>query len=396
MSTLSSLHLPAVVGVALIALTVGTGCGPASPEKQPSASAGKESFDPLSIRAEPGLFERLRIEEPTWAEVGLKVTVPAHVSVDESRVTRVGSPVLGRVVELPVQVGLEVKQGQELVVLNSTALSDAQLAFLRSFSRRQAEERAVQRAKSLLEAGVIGAVELSRREAEFAQATAEMDVARDQLGLLGMSREAIIRLEQTRQIDSISRVLAGMNGTVTERRVSVGQVVQASESLFDIVDLSRVWLVADVPELKGGSLFVGQPVRVRVPALPDLGIEGRLTFVSSTVNPATHTIQVRLDVNNPDRRLKPAMLATLEFTNHAERKMVIPLSAVVREDNHEHVFVQKEPQVFILRKVSVGHEADGNRVSVEGLRDGEKIVTEGAFHLNNERSRRALKGTEGS
>ncbi len=396
MSTLSSLNLTAVFGVALVTLTVGIGCGPATPEKKPEASVAKEVTDPLSIKAEPGLFERLRIEEPTWAEVGLKVTVPAHVSVDESRVTRVGSPVLGRVLELPVQVGMEVKQGQELAVLNSTALSDAQLAFLRAFSRRQAEERAVQRAKSLLEAGVIGTVELSRREAEFSQATAEMDVARDQLGLLGMSRESIVRLEQTRQIDSVSRVLAGINGTVIERRVSVGQVIQASESLCDIVDLSRVWLLADVPELKGGSLSVGQPVRVRVPALPELSIEGRLTFVSATVNPATHTIQVRLDVKNEDRKLKPAMLATLEFTNHAEKKLVIPLSAVVREDNQEHVFVQKEPQVFILRKVSIGHEADSNRVSVEGLREGEKIVTEGAFHLNNERSRRALKGTEGS
>lgn len=392
----SSAVLPYSVVAALTVLTLGTGCGPGKPDAKDSPSAANRVADPMTIRAEPGLLQRLRIEEPVWAEVGSRVTIPAHVSVDETRVTRVGSPVMGRVVELTVGVGQEVKHGQELAALHSTALSDAQLAFLRALSRKQVDERAVERAKALLQAGVIGSVEVHRREADFSQSTAECDVARDQLGLLGMSRESISRLEQSRQIDSISRVVAGINGTVLDRRVTLGQVVQVSDSLCDIADLSQVWLVADVPEINGGQLSVGQPVRVRVSALPDRTFDGQLTFVSATVNPATHTVQVRMDVPNADRKLKPSMLATMEFTNHTVKRMVIPLAAVVREDNSEHVFVQKETNTFTLRKVTLGHEAGNNRVSIEGLRDGEKIVTDGAFHLNNERSRRALKGNEGA
>ena len=121
-----------------------------------------------------------------------------------------------------------------------------------------------------------------------------------------------------------------------------------------------------------------------------------LSFVSATVNPATHTVQVRIELPNPDRKLKPSMLATMILENQSEKRLVVPASAVVREENVEHVFVQQQPNTFVLRKVTVGHETDGNRVSVEGIRPGEKIITEGAFHLNNERRRRAVRGHEGA
>ncbi len=382
-----------------ILVLVGSGVGCKSEKKEAAAAPTVPetiTSDPLSIQAEPGLMERVQIGEAAWAQVGSRVTVPALISVDETRVTRVGSPVMGRIVELSVRAGQEVKRGQVLASLHSTALSDAQLAFLRALSRKQVDERAVERARTLLQAGVIGSVELHRREAEMAQSSAEFDAARDQLGLLGMSSAAIANLEKTRQIDSVSRVVAGMDGTVVDRKVTLGQVVQASEGICDIVDLSHLWLVADVPEQSAGQLVVGQEVTAHVTALPGRVIQGVLSFVSATVNPATHTVQVRIELPNPDRKLKPSMLATMILENQSEKRLVVPASAVVREENVEHVFVQQQPNTFVLRKVTVGHETDGNRVSVEGIRPGEKIITEGAFHLNNERRRRAVRGHEGA
>ena len=134
-----------------------------------------------------------------------------------------------------------------------------------------------------------------------------------------------------------------------------------------------------------------------VPALPNLVIEGRLTFVSATVNAATRTVQVRIEVPNADRKLKPAMLATMSLETKPERRMVVPAAAVVREENVAHVFVQQQQtNTFLLRKITVDREADGNRVSIQGVEPGERIITEGAFHLNNERRRRALRGQEGA
>ncbi|MBL8176819.1 MAG: efflux RND transporter periplasmic adaptor subunit, partial [Bryobacterales bacterium] len=161
-------------------------------------------------------------------------------------------------------------------------------------------------------------------------------------------------------------------------------------------DLSNVWMVADVPEANAGNLRLGQEVEAVIAALPGLTIRGRLAFVSATVNPETRTVMVRLNVPNHAKKLKPAMLATMELKEHTERAQVVPVSAVVRDDNRECLFVQRNDDTFALREVKFGEEFSGKRVLLEGVRPGERVVLDGAFHLNNERRRRAVRGAEGS
>ena len=120
-----------------------------------------------------------------------------------------------------------------------SVLSDAQLVFLKALSQRQVAERAVERAQMLVKADVIGTAELQKREADLAQATAELDVARDELELLGMPKEAIDKVEATRTINSVARIVASMSGTVLERKLTVGQVVQPADTAFE-VEIGRV------------------------------------------------------------------------------------------------------------------------------------------------------------
>ena len=331
-----------------------------------------------------------------WAQVGAAVTVAARVEVDETRVNRVGASIMGRISELRVREGQEVRRGQLLALVHSTGLSDAQLAFLKAVSQRQVAQRAVERAQVLLKADVIGSAELYRREAELAQASAELDAARDQLTLLGMPREAIAALEKTRNLNSMSRVVASMAGTVLDRKVTLGQVIQPGDILCEIAELSRVWLVADVPEGNAGHLAVGQEVDAEVSAFPGWTIHGKLAFVSATVNRETHTVRVRIDLPNLDRKLKPAMLATMVLKDAAERRQVVPAPAVVREGNDDFIFIQRDSDTFVLRQVTLGGEYNGNRIVVAGVQPSDKIVIEGAFHLNNERRRRAVRGEEGA
>jgi cobalt-zinc-cadmium efflux system membrane fusion protein len=380
-----------VLAAAALALLAGCGKGGA-PQAETEALAAS---DPMEIKAEPGLLARLQTGEVEWANVGAAIAVAARVEVDDTRVTRVGSPVMGRIMSLSSRVGEEVKRGQVLAALNSTGLSDAQLGFLKALSQRQLAQRAVERAQVLLKADVIGAAELQRREAELAQASAELDAARDQLTLLGMPAEAIEELRRTRTMNSVSRVVASMDGTVMDRKVTLGQVVQPADTIYEIADLSEVWLVADVPEQNAGHLAAGQSVEAQIPALPGETLQGRLSFVSATVNPETRTVMVRMEVPNPRKRLKPAMLATMVIRDHAVRQRVVPLSSVVREGNSECLFVQRGESTFVLREVKLGPETGGRRVLIEGVNPGERIVTSGAFHLNNERRRRAVRG-EGS
>jgi cobalt-zinc-cadmium efflux system membrane fusion protein len=285
-----------------------------------------------------------------------------------------------------------VEKGQVLARIHSTDLASAQSSFLKALTQHQMGERAVSRARQLLDAGVIGSAELQRREGELEQAVAELSSSREQLGILGMPREDIDRLESTRRIDSVTHVVSTISGRVLERRVTIGQVVQGAEIVCVVADLSNVWLVADVPEQSAGAIEIGKEVQAEIPALPGEVITGKLSFVSAVVNPETRTVRTRMDLPNPRRRFKPSMLATITLVDGAERRQVVPSTAVVRDGNDDGIFVQTGPNRFVLRTVTLGEEFRDRRVLLTGVSGGEKIVVDGAFHLNNERRRAVLRG----
>ena len=377
------------------ALLLACGGGQQSPAPAAAKTAAAETpANPLEITPSDTIRKDLKVEPAVVAEVGASLSVAARIDFDETRITRVGSPVMGRIASLYVREGEEVKKGQLLATLSSTGLSEAQLTLLKTTSQRQLAQRAVERSRTLLDAGVIGAAEVQRREAELAQSASEVDAARDQLALLGMLPESIDDLVKTRRINSATRVIASMDGVVLDRKITLGQVIQPADTIFEIADLTHLWLLADVPEQNAGRLQEGQLVEASIGALPNLTLRGKLAFISHTVNPETRTVRVRMELPNPRARYKPAMLATMLLKEHTEKRTVVPIAAVVREENVEHLFVQRAPGTFVLRPVSLGDEFDGRRVLLEGLQPGEQIVTAGAFHLNNERRRRAQRGQD--
>ena len=311
--------------------------------------------------------------------------------MNETRVARVGSPVTGRVSELEVREGDNVARGQILATLTSTELSNTQLEFLKALSQKRVADRAAARAQQLLDADVIGAAELQRRQAEAIQADADLNAGSDRLKVLGMSPRAIARLSETRRVDSTSHIVSSIAGTVIDRKVSPGQVVQPADTVYIIADLSEVWVSADVPEALAGTVRAGQTVEVEIPAIPDRRIRGVLAFVGVTVNPETRTVRVRMDVPNQEREYKPAMLAAVLVQGPPQKRRVVPAAAIVRDENRDYVFVQAAPDTFVLRQVTLGDDYDGLRVLIAGLRPEDRIVIDGAFHLNNERRQRALQ-----
>jgi membrane fusion protein, heavy metal efflux system len=376
-----------------LGLAVLIGCGTPG-NGLPVAQTAAPEGDPMEITPSESIAKTLTIATPYAAEVGVTLSVAARIEFDETRVTRVSSPVMGRIVSLAAREGQTVHNGQLLATLSSSGLSEAQLTLLKASSQRQLASRAVERARTLLNAGVIGAAEYQRREAELAQASAEFDAARDQLSLLGVLPESISELLNGRRFNSSTRIIASMDGVVLDRKITLGQVVEPADPVFDIADLSHLWMVADVPEQNAGHLSEGQAVEATIAAFPELVIRGKLSFVSHTVNPETRTVRARMELPNPQGRYKPSMLATMLLKENTEKQMVVPLEAVVREENVEHVFVQRTPGTFVLRPVELGEEFRGRRVLISGLQPDDQIVTNGAFHLNNERRRRAQRGSE--
>jgi cobalt-zinc-cadmium efflux system membrane fusion protein len=125
--------------------------------------------------------------------------------------------------------------------------------------------------------------------------------------------------------------------------------------------------------------------------LPEYEIYGKLIYVADMVNPETRTVTVRMALSNPQRLLKPQMLATLKISKQAAKMLVAPSQAVVRDDDNDYVFVQVSAARFEMRQVRLGREESGMRELLDGVKSGELIVTDGAFHLNNERLRSTLE-----
>ncbi len=251
----------------------------------------------------------------------------------------------------------------------------------------------MERAKLLVEAGVIGSAELQRREADLQQAEAEFSSERDQLRVLGMSDDRVEQLLATRSVNAVTEIFANISGTVMDRPVTPGQIIQPAGEICTLADLSQVWLVADVPEQSAGQLAAGKLVEAEIAALPDRRIAGKLSFVSAIVSPETRTVRARMDLKNTDGLYKPSMLASLTLQDLAETQLVVPSTAVVRENNEDFVFLRISENSFLLHRVLLGSEFGSVRVVEDGLSPEDVIVVDGAFHLNNERKQQALQGS---
>ena len=367
------------------------GCGDKdkaeAPKADPKAAAAKPAApaDPMLVKPDAETVRWLKTGSVAEAEVRETLRVPAQVFADETRVARIGSSVTGRISDLRAVLGQNVRRGEVLGTLNSTELSTAQSTFLKALSARMLAERAAERAKQLFEADVIGAAELQRRETELLQADADLSAAHDQLKVLGMSEANIAKLEQTRQVNSVSYIVASLSGTVIERRVTTGQVVQPADAVYTVADLSRVWVQAEVPEKQSELVKVGDVVKVQIPALSNRTIDGRLVYVGNTVNVETRTVTARTEVANTERDIRPAMLSVMLIEDRPVKRLVVPADAVVRENNRDYVFVKQADERFKLVPVNLGPDVAGVRPVLDGVKAGDVVVTDGAFHLNNER-----------
>ena len=374
----------AFVVIAALCVTL-TAC-----QRQTALKDAPVENDATLVAVNPELMSRLTVGELQSLSVADTLRVAGTIDFDEQMLTRIGATVAGRVAQLQAQLGQTVKTGEVLAQIHSSELSNAQLAYLKARSETELFRRNVQRAKTLFEADVISAAELQRRENEFEVASAETRAAIDQLRVLGVSAKSIERLTQTGAIDSHAWVTSNISGVVVERKVTLGQVVQPSDAMFVVANLGRVWAVAQVPEQQVSQVKTGQSVRIEVPALNNERLVGKLIYVGQTVNPDTRTVLIRTELDNKDGRLKPAMLASMLIESEPQMRLVVPPGAVVRENDEDHVFVEQNDGRYKLTRVKLSAEHDGQRVVLEGLKAGMRIVTDGAFHLNNHRNLSAM------
>lgn len=359
--------------------------------KKEEAPVEAKVADPNIVEITDQLAQQIKLHKTGNIEMRGTMRIPGTIQVDEQRMARIGASVTGRIKDIDATLGQNVKNGQVLATLNSTELAQNQLVYIKAAQQISLQTKAVERAKLLQEADVIGSAELQRREAELQAAQAELNAARDQLIVLGMGESAIDKLSNTGQIRSFSNVVSRINGTVISRKVNLGQVVQPAEELFIIADLSHVWVVAEVPEQQIDLIQVGEEVLVEIPALANKQYKAKLIYEGDVVNPQTRTVTVRSDLENINREIKPDMLVSMLIKSSPQPKLAVPLQSIVRENDTTYVYVQLTANKFRLREVELGAEYDGMVTINNGVSEGEMVVADGAFHVNNERKRKELE-----
>lgn len=380
----TSLWISAMAATGMLVLT---GCNDKAPT--PATAVAPVVSDPLLVTIAPEQALNYKTGPVATADVAMIQEHPGRIEANERLVTRIGATVTGRVTQVLAELGDTVRPGQTLAQVSSPELTTAQLAYLRASASQALAERAVERARQLIQADVIGSAELQRRESELSIARAELRAAEDQLRLIGLPASAIERLRSQGSLHSEAAIVARLGGVVIERRVSQGQVVQPGDQLFTVADLSSVWVVGALPEQAARSVQRGQTVEIVVPAI-DQKLTGKVVFISDTIEPETRTVAIRTQVDNAKRELKPQMLTTLRIAGATRNTVVVPESALVRENDRDHVFVQVAPNTFRLTPVELGHPANQLRPVLKGVSAGAVIVTEGGFHLNNDRAQRLL------
>ncbi len=351
----------------------------------------KKKLDPLEVIITPEIQKQIKTDTVNYQDISDTLLIPGRLETQNRRLAKIGSPITGRVSDLYVSLGDIVKKGQVLARVNSIDLTQTQLTLIKSTQLIGLKTKAVERAKLLFEADVISKAEMLRVENELDAVKADYRASRDQLIVLGMSEKAVEKIEASGQINSFGDVISRFDGIIISRAINVGQIVNPQDNLFHVADLSKLWAVANIPEQQSSFIQKDEVVTIEIPALDNKKIEAKIIFEDSIVDPQTRTVMVRAELDNPNLLLKPDMLTSMHISSKKTSKMAIPISAVVRENDRNHVFVQNTPQTYRLREVDLGIK-DGKLITVlGGIAQGETIVTDGAFHLNSERKKKELE-----
>ena len=315
--------------------------------------------------------------------------MPGVVQPNAYKEVAVTSLVSGRIVQARGELGQRVAVGEVLATIYSPEMADAQTAFIVARADQVAHRQRQTRTQRLAAIGAVSREELELLEAERAMHDAAVEKARARLTLLGIPEERAQRLAGPQDVVTAIDVRAPLAGVVTRRTANSGLNIDPSTPLFTIVDLSTVWVIADLYERDFAKVRVGSPATITSGAYPELTLHGRVNYIDPQVQPETRTARLRVEVPNPSGLLRFGMYVDVNAGESTRAGVLVPAAAVQFVGAQAVVYVVSadQPGRFVERNVDVGVPS-GDRVSVTaGLQPGERVVIEGVFFLRAETER---------
>jgi len=295
------------------------------------------------------------------------------------------SPCSGRVSRLIAKLGDVVTKGAPLMAIEASEFVQGQSDVASARANLETARATEKRQRDLYEAGAGALKDWLQSQSDLVAAEAVLAAARGRLRILGKTEAEIDALGKAPAGTTETLVIAPIGGTVTQRQVGLGQYITsaaggATTPLFTIGDLTTVWLMANVRESDAPALRVGQPAEVTVLALPGKTFKAKVGWVGSAIDPVTHRLPVRAEVQNATGELKPQMFANFSIaTTDAVEAPAVPQSALIYEGEVARVFVVGADGSIAGRDVRGGRSRDGMVEIVSGLRAGEKVVTSGTL-----------------
>lgn len=346
---------------------------------------------PGTVALTPAQLSQMKITPAGFGDPGQMLAATGVISVDQNQSTPVILPFPARIARVFVDAGQEVRRGQPLFSLESVSVVDARNALLAAQAQAATAdaqlataEATAKRQKELFETA--GGAEKDYRQAQT-DLVAAQSAKRAAVAALAAARNKLTLFGAGARGGGGALVFpAPASGTVAQRNVAPGQYVDSAQdtALMTIADLSRVWLVAQVPEAQAPLIHVGDQVQVTTPAFPGRTFNAVIDNVAAALDPASRRLAVRASVANPDRALKPQMSASFSIRPRATASatVVVPAAAVIYEGDDARVWVQRQGGIFAARPIKVGETAGGMTRVLAGLKPGERIVTSGALFVN--------------
>lgn len=345
-----------------------------SPEK-PAVHAAS---DQLRFAANAPQLSFVKIKTVDMFPEPLVEPLNGHIAYNDNLTARVFSPLAGRVVKISSEVGMKIKKGEHLLVLDSPDFALATADNVKANADLLRKQEIYERTKQLYKINGIPRKEVEAAAADWQQAHAEFLRASARLKNLNADVSAVAGHFVLR---------APIDGTISERQVNAGSEVRidAANPLFVITDPLHLWVHIDLPERQLDKISLGDLVSVEVDAYPGEVFQGKVTVIGGVLDPVTRRIQVRCELENPLLKLKPEMFARVTPVASGKSKYPrIPNTSIVTQGLFSYIFVEQSPGVLQRRRVTLGLQGSDYAYVKEGLQAGERVVTSGALLLNSE------------
>lgn len=344
----------------------------------------------ITLAADAASRVGIQTARPTLGQVGATIAVPGVVEPNAYKQVVVRSVAAGQVRSVAVDLGAEVRRGDLLATIHSPELAETLRAYLSMRAEFDAAHQRLTRLEGLVKIGAASQQELETAKAEHVRHATDVESAQAKLALLGVAAKQLSALNESAAIDSTMRITAPIDGAITTRTINQGANIDASTDLFTVVDLSSVWVVANLYERDLSRVRVGSPASITSAAASGRGWSGRVSYIDPQLAQDTRTAKVRIEVSNPGRVLRLGMYTDVMLAASAPvSALLIPRTAIQTMGSQTVVYIADQQQAgrYLERSIALGSSSGDSVEVTNGLAEGDHVVVAGSFALRSERDR---------